>query len=42
MIYNNDITIIEWPDLIPSLLPEDIYIITFEHIDINNRKIYLK
>ena len=41
-MYNSDLVIIEWCNLIPEILPEEIKIIQFEHIDINKRKIYLK
>ena len=34
--------IIEWANLIPQLLPEDISTIRFEHINLNERRIYLK
>ena len=42
MMYKSDLVFIEWANLIPGLLPEDIFIMAFEHIDINKRKIYLK
>ena len=42
IMYNNDLVIIEWSNLIPELLPEDIYLLDFKHISVNERKIYLK
>ena len=42
MINKNDIILIEWSNLIPKLLPEDIYILDFEHLNFNQRKISLK
>jgi len=42
IINNNDIILIEWSNLIPELLPADIKIIFFEHIQENKRKIFLK
>ena len=42
MIYNSDIVLIEWSNLIPSLLPESFFILNFEHIDLNKRKIFLQ
>jgi len=42
IMYNNDLVIIEWSNLIPELLPEDIYLLDFKHISVNKRKIYLK
>ena len=41
-MYNSDLVIIEWSNLIPEILPEDMKILQFEHVDINERKIYLK
>ena len=41
IIYNNDIILIEWSNLIPEILPEEIKIFTFFHLDINKRKINL-
>ena len=38
IINNNDIVLIEWSNLIPELLPKDIKIIVFEHIEENKRK----
>jgi len=42
IINNNDIVLIEWSNLIPELLPNDIKIIVFEHIEENKRRIFLK
>ena len=42
IVNNNDIILIEWSNLIPELLPADIKIIFFEHIQENKRKIFLK
>jgi tRNA threonylcarbamoyladenosine biosynthesis protein TsaE len=42
MINKNDIILIEWSNLIPKLLPEDIHILDFEHLNFNQRKISLK
>tara|TARA_B100000029_G_C17419559_1_gene903778 strand:+ start:575 stop:994 length:420 start_codon:yes stop_codon:yes gene_type:complete len=42
MMYKSDLVIIEWANLIPQLLPEDISTIRFEHINLNERRIYLK
>ena len=42
MMYKSDLVIIEWANLIPQLLPEDTSVIIFEHINLNERKIYLK
>jgi len=41
-MYNSDLVIIEWSNLIPEILPADIKILQFDHIGINERKIYLK
>ena len=41
-IYNNDIVLIEWSNLLPDLFSDDINYLFFEHIKINSRKIYLK
>ena len=41
-MYNSDLVVIEWSNLIPEILPEDMKILQFEHVDINERKIYLK
>jgi len=41
IIYNNDIILIEWSNLIPEILPKEIKIFTFFHLDINKRKINL-
>ena len=42
MINKDDIILIEWSNLIPKLLPKDIHILAFEHLDLNQRKISLK
>jgi len=42
MINNGDIILIEWSNLIPELLPNDIYNLDFKHINFNKRKISLK
>ena len=42
LIYNCDVVLIEWADLIPDLLPEDTKFIKFQHYDNNYRKISLK
>ena len=42
ILYNNDVILIEWSNLIPDLLPKDILILNFKHIKENKRKIYLK
>ena len=42
LIYNSDVVLIEWADLIPDLLPEDAKFIKFQHYDNNYRKISLK
>ncbi len=42
MINNGDIILIEWSNLIPELLPDDIYNLDFKHINFNKRKISLK
>ena len=39
---NHNITIIEWPSLIPDLLPENIKNLMFEHLNENKRRIFLK
>ena len=39
---NLNIVIIEWPNLIPDLLPDNSIKIFFEHIDKNKRKIFTK
>ena len=41
LVYNNDIILIEWSNLIPEILPEDIKIFSFEHLSLNKRKIDL-
>ena len=41
-MYNSDLVIIEWPSLIPNILPEDIDIVNFEHAGDDTRKIYLR
>ena len=41
-VFNSDIVLIEWSNLFPSLLPPNIHILMFEHIDLNKRKIFLK
>ena len=41
LMYNSDIMIIEWADLIPDLLPEGTIYIKFEHYKKNYRKIFL-
>ena len=42
IINNSDIILIEWSNLIPELLPHNIKLITFEHIERNKRKLLLK
>jgi len=42
ILNNNDIILIEWSNLIQQLLPSNIYLLHFEHISKNERKIYLK
>ena len=42
MINKDDIILIEWSNLIPKLLPKDIHILAFEHLNSNQRKISLK
>ena len=39
---DSNIVIIEWPDLIPNLLPNNAIKIFFEHISENMRKIFTK
>jgi len=41
LIYNSGLVLIEWADLIPNLLPSDTMIVKFEHINENERKIYM-
>ena len=38
---DDNITIIEWGDLHPCLIPKDAIKINFKHIDINKRRIYI-
>lgn len=42
MIADDSITIIEWPEIIEELLPENCIKIYFEYIDENTRKITIK
>ena len=39
---SENIVIIEWPTLIPNIVPLSSIKINFEHIDINKRRIYIK
>lgn len=39
LIQQNSIVFIEWPDLVPEVLPENRYDVQFEFIDDNSRKI---
>jgi tRNA threonylcarbamoyladenosine biosynthesis protein TsaE len=39
---DNNIVLIEWSNLIPDLLPEDMMILNFIHIENNRRKISLQ
>ena len=41
LIYCNGIVLIEWADLIPELIPSEAIMIKFEHINQNERKIYM-
>ena len=41
LIYNNDVILIEWSNLIPKILPKDINFFLFKHISVNKRKINL-
>ena len=41
MLYQNDLVLIEWANLIPDILPEETKIFLFEHVSINKRKIKL-
>ena len=41
LIYSNGIVLIEWADLIPELIPSEAMMIKFEHINQNERKIYM-
>ena len=41
LIYSNGIVLIEWADLIPELIPSEAIMIKFEHINQNERKIYM-
>ena len=38
-LYNDNIVIIEWGNLIPELIPENSINIYFEHLELNKRKI---
>ena len=40
LIYSSGLVLIEWADLIPSLIPSEAMMIKFEHINENERKIY--
>ena len=39
---DNNIVLIEWSNLIPDLLPEDMKVLNFTHIENNKRKISLQ
>ena len=41
LMYNSDIVLIEWANLIPDILPDNTIFIKFEHYQKNKRKIYL-
>ena len=36
---SNSIVLIEWPEVISSILPKNVVYINFENIDINTRRI---
>ena len=38
----DNLVIIEWPNLIPDIIPEKYTEIFFEHLDMNKRRIYLR
>lgn len=38
-LYGEGITVIEWPERVSKLIPEDAYIVTLEHISDTERKI---
>jgi tRNA threonylcarbamoyladenosine biosynthesis protein TsaE len=42
MINSNAITIIEWADLLPQLLPQNCKFIYFEHYEEQFRRVYIK
>ena len=37
---SNSIILIEWPEVIDTILPKDVVYINFENIDINKRRIF--
>ena len=39
-LYSNNIVILEWGNIVKDILPNDMITITFDHIEINKRKIY--
>ena len=39
-LFSNNIVILEWGNIVKDLLPNDMITITFNHIEINKRKIY--
>jgi len=39
-LYSNNIVILEWGNIVKDILPDDMITITFDHIEINKRKIY--
>jgi len=39
-LYSNNIIILEWGNIVKDILPNDMITITFDHIEINKRKIY--
>ena len=41
LIYSSGLVLIEWADLIPDLIPSEAMMIKFEHINENERKIYM-
>ncbi len=42
LINNDNIVIIEWADLLLDLLPSDVHMIYFDHMDSGQRRIYSK
>ena len=39
LVYNSDLVLVEWADLIPDIMPKDTLYLKFEHIENNFRKI---
>ncbi len=39
-LYSNNIVILEWGNIVKDILPNDMITITFDHIEVNKRKIY--